>query len=63
MGWLLKVMLYDNFTGIKLFNLISFGVVHPSNNVKGLMFGLWRVQFQINVAIEEKLQIEGEGYA
>ena len=64
MGWLLKIMLYDNFSGIKLFNLISFGIVHPSHNVKGLLFGLWKIQFQFAVAVEEELQkLEGEGYA
>ena len=63
MGWLLQILMYDNFSGIKLFKFFSLGIIHPAPNIKGILFGIWKFQIQLVSAYEDKVKIEGEGYA
>jgi hypothetical protein len=63
MGWLLQILMYDNFSAIRLFKFFSIGIIHPSPNVKGILFGIWKFQIQLVSAYEDKVKIEGEGYA
>tara|TARA_R100000808_G_scaffold6623_1_gene19523 strand:+ start:1344 stop:1538 length:195 start_codon:yes stop_codon:yes gene_type:complete len=64
MGWLLQILILSNFTGIKLFKLFTIGAVHPESYVRGILFGIWRFQFQFILTYDSKIELEGEkGYA
>ena len=63
MGWLLEIILDNGFSGIRIFKLFAFGIVHPSNNVKGILFGIGRIQIQLCASYEDKIKLEGKGYA
>ena len=65
MGWVLQIIMDDGFTGIRIFKTFAFGIVHPSSNVKGILFAIWRIQIQLCAAYEEVIKIDakGKGYA
>ena len=63
MGWLIQILIYDSFSAIRLFKFFSIGIIHPGPNIKGILFGIWKFQIQLVLAYEDKVELEGKGYA
>ena len=63
MGWLIKLLIVDDFTCLVIFNMFKIGMIHPENTpgvVKGLMIGIWRFEIQIVFGFWDKLKQYGE---
>lgn len=51
-GWLLGIYLFDELSMIRLFKLIKIGLLHtknPDGIVKGIMFGIGRLEVQFTL--------------
>jgi hypothetical protein len=63
MGWFIQIIMYNNLSAIRIFKFLTIGIIHPAPNIKGILFGIWKFQIQLVSAYEDKITIEGEGYA
>ena len=63
MGSIINLALLDEATILKIFRIFKLGFIHPQNApgiIKGIIFGIWRFEFQFIVGFWDKGKETGE---